>query len=214
VVVIGRSAVKDGVPIKLDSAILLPNEIDISKWIEPAIEFVPDKEGLDQLTNMGFSVQQATAALKQADNKFETALNDLLSGKFSGQEPAVVNEEDLVSLISMGFDEELARRALKKAGNREAACELLLSSPDSLFEEETSLSLEHKESAEKTSTKYSLSGFVSHKGPSLHCGHYIAHVLDSSGWLLYNDEKVVRVTEDSKSLPDTSNAYIAFYIRN
>jgi len=44
---------------------------------------------------------------------------------------------------------------------------------------------------------------VSHKGPSVHSGHYVAHVKvptadDEQGeWVLFNDEKVVRADEES-----------------
>lgn len=53
---------------------------------------------------------------------------------------------------------------------------------------------------------YKLKAFISHKGPSVHSGHYVAHIrgpafgqtgsgVDSMGdedWVLFNDEKVVR----------------------
>lgn len=49
---------------------------------------------------------------------------------------------------------------------------------------------------------YRLKAFISHKGPSVHSGHYVAHVLlprsvnamdvdGNEGWVLFNDEKVV-----------------------
>lgn len=55
---------------------------------------------------------------------------------------------------------------------------------------------------------YRLKAFISHKGPSVHSGHYVAHIrlarsrsgdamevdpdLDRNGaWVLFNDEKVV-----------------------
>lgn len=35
--------------------------------------------------------------------------------------------------------------------------------------------------------------YISHKGPSVHSGHYVAHVRQQDGrWALFNDEKVVR----------------------
>jgi len=46
--------------------------------------------------------------------------------------------------------------------------------------------------------RYRLEAFISHKGPSVHSGHYVAHIrTESEGWVLYNDEKVVRADAES-----------------
>jgi ubiquitin carboxyl-terminal hydrolase 5/13 len=49
--------------------------------------------------------------------------------------------------------------------------------------------------------RYRLKAFVSHKGPSIHSGHYVAHIRTEkdgeSSWVLFNDEKVVRADEES-----------------
>lgn len=46
--------------------------------------------------------------------------------------------------------------------------------------------------------KYRLKAFISHKGPSVHSGHYVAHIRTSDqGWVLFNDEKVVKADEES-----------------
>lgn len=41
---------------------------------------------------------------------------------------------------------------------------------------------------------YRLRAFISHKGPSVHSGHYVATIRqgDTDEWVLFNDEKVVR----------------------
>ena len=50
---------------------------------------------------------------------------------------------------------------------------------------------------------YRLKAFISHKGPSVPSGHYVAHirVADLSGseesWVLFNDEKVVKADAES-----------------
>lgn len=44
---------------------------------------------------------------------------------------------------------------------------------------------------------YRLKAFISHNGPSVHSGHYVAHIKMSDGWVLFNDEKVVRADEES-----------------
>lgn len=55
--------------------------------------------------------------------------------------------------------------------------------------------------------RYRLKAFISHKGPSVHSGHYVAHIRvpsrgDGEGegvgqWVLFNDEKVVKADEES-----------------
>lgn len=58
--------------------------------------------------------------------------------------------------------------------------------------------------------KYRLTAFISHKGPSVHSGHYVAHVRQPDGsWVFFNDEKVVRA--DSESL-DQLKPYAYLYI--
>jgi len=45
---------------------------------------------------------------------------------------------------------------------------------------------------------YSLKAFISHKGASVHSGHYVAHIRHPElGWILFNDEKVVKADEES-----------------
>jgi ubiquitin carboxyl-terminal hydrolase 5/13 len=45
--------------------------------------------------------------------------------------------------------------------------------------------------------RYQLKAFISHKGPSVHSGHYVAHIRVGDSWVLYNDEKVVKADEES-----------------
>lgn len=46
--------------------------------------------------------------------------------------------------------------------------------------------------------KYVLKAFISHKGPSVHSGHYVAHIKQGNGdWVLFNDEKVVKADRES-----------------
>lgn len=44
---------------------------------------------------------------------------------------------------------------------------------------------------------YRLKAFVSHKGPSVHSGHYVAHIRVRDDWVLFNDEKVVKADNES-----------------
>ena len=44
--------------------------------------------------------------------------------------------------------------------------------------------------------RYRLRAFISHKGPSVHTGHYVAHIQkDDLGMVMFNDEKVVKADD-------------------
>lgn len=55
---------------------------------------------------------------------------------------------------------------------------------------------------------YTLRSFVSHKGTSVHCGHYVAHVLKNGEWVLFNDNKVAVSPK-----PPVGEAYVYFLQR-
>lgn len=84
-----------------------------------------------------------------------------------------------------------------KSGSVERAVEWLFSHPDDQGEdgasaESTAPSTETKSYGSTTGpAQYELRAFLSHKGPSVHSGHYVAHVNKPGvGWVLFNDEKV------------------------
>ena len=59
--------------------------------------------------------------------------------------------------------------------------------------------------------RYRLKAFISHKGPSVHSGHYVAHIhTETEGWVLFNDEKVVKA--DAESVRDLKRlAYLYIF---
>lgn len=66
--------------------------------------------------------------------------------------------------------------------------------------------------------KYRLRAFISHKGPSVHSGHYVAHIrvrdekTGGENWVLFNDEKVVKA--DAESVHELKKlAYLYVYER-
>jgi len=72
-----------------------------------------------------------------------------------------------------------------------------------------------------TPANYRLKAFISHKGPSVHSGHYVATIRQPQGgladesedeWVLFNDEKVAKAGpgggEEMRSL-----AYLYVYER-
>jgi len=61
---------------------------------------------------------------------------------------------------------------------------------------------------------YKLAAFVSHKGPSVHSGHYVTHIRKGAegDWVLFNDEKVVKA--DAHSVAELKKlAYLYFFMR-
>lgn len=57
--------------------------------------------------------------------------------------------------------------------------------------------------------RYRLKAFISHKGPSVHSGHYVAHIRFGDEWVLFNDEKVVKADAESvKELKKLAYLYI------
>lgn len=102
----------------------------------------------------------------------------------------------------MGFSANQARKALvESSGNIEAAVEWLFSNPDDAGIDEAILSSAAATPSEATTSgcygspdlpaKYRLKAFISHKGNSIHVGHYVAHIHEPGvGWVLFNDEKV------------------------
>ena len=87
-------------------------------------------------------------------------------------------------------------------GNLERAVEWLFSHPHDTGEETVPAGPSQKQTPSGSATlpaKYRLKAFISHKGPSVHSGHYVAHILlprcgnvdGDQGWVLFNDEKVV-----------------------
>jgi ubiquitin carboxyl-terminal hydrolase 5/13 len=59
---------------------------------------------------------------------------------------------------------------------------------------------------------YRLKAFVSHKGPSVHSGHYVAHIRtgNQGEWVLFNDKKVVKA--DLESIAELRKlAYLYFF---
>lgn len=95
-------------------------------------------------------------------------------------------------------------------GDPERAIEWLFSHPDDTGEEEEILPGAPSKSSSSSAAaaalpgspappaRYRLKAFVSHKGPSVHSGHYVAHIRTNGGsWVLFNDEKVVRADAES-----------------
>ena len=62
---------------------------------------------------------------------------------------------------------------------------------------------------------YTLFGIISHKGPRLSSGHYVARVKDANGtWRMFNDEEVTRTGDGSAMPMELEDAYVLFYMNS
>ncbi|KAG5735611.1 Ubiquitin carboxyl-terminal hydrolase 14 [Termitomyces sp. T112] len=192
-----------------------------------------DATAMAQLEGMGFPTVRAQKALLATGNRdAETAMEWLFQhmedpdidapivlegGKGQGApEPAA---EQVALIQDMGFTMAQGTKALRETGgDMERAVEWLFSHPDDMGDEPSSGSVSapsvHTQAKELPGTtgvpvRYRLKAFVSHKGPSVHSGHYVAHVRvpvpvrvgekeeEKEEWVFFNDEKVVKADEES-----------------
>lgn len=124
-------------------------------------------------------------------------------------------------LVDMGFTSAQAKKALRETGgDPERAVEWLFSHPDDTgLDDITPASAVSPLTTTATVSiggtvalpaKYVLKAFISHKGPSVHSGHYVAHIKkEGEGWVLFNDEKVVKADNESvKALKALAYLYV------
>ncbi|KAG6333444.1 hypothetical protein ID866_5646 [Astraeus odoratus] len=192
-----------------------------------------DETAMQQLEAMGFpTIRCQKALLATGNSDAEAAMEWLfahmedpdidapiqLSAPGANQSPEPPAEQ-VEMLADMGFTPAQARKALRETGNNaERAVEWLFNHPDDTGETSAGPAKEEKKppGSRELPARYRLKAFISHKGPSVHSGHYVAHIRDpgneNNGWVLFNDEKVVVADEESveklKKL-----AYIYFFER-
>ncbi|KAJ1913370.1 ubiquitin C-terminal hydrolase Ubp14 [Tieghemiomyces parasiticus] len=135
-----------------------------------------------------------------------------------------VSEGDLDMLMGMGFNRSHATRALQETGgSMERAVEWIFSHPEeqgvtgevpaSTVDQSAPEGAGSDDDAEveaARSANYTTESFVSHRGTSVHCGHYVAHVWhpERRTWVLFNDNKAVAAPK-----PAASQAYVYFLRR-
>ncbi|KDQ51372.1 hypothetical protein JAAARDRAFT_41222 [Jaapia argillacea MUCL 33604] len=220
---------------------LQPGEIELPEENAAAAPDLPqfNDAAMTQLEMMGFPVIRCQKALLATGNSDPEAAMDWLFAHMedpdidspiqlgvssaSGPEPAA---ENVSMLADMGFTAAQARKALRETGdNTERAVEWLFSHPDDMGEE-TALSTSESSKPAVTiggsamlPARYTLKAFISHKGPSVHSGHYVAHIRapaqepstadPDEGWVLFNDEKVVKADKESvKELKKLAYLYV------
>lgn len=162
---------------------------------------------LAQLEEMGFPKSQCKEALlKTKQQGLEEAMNWIMENP-----PTFPSEEDspfVGMLVDMGFSPDQAKLALKNTdGDVERAIEWLFNHPTSA----TAVTAEEQVVAGVATKHFQLRSFVSHRGSSVHSGHYVAHLQrDKKEWLMFNDEKVVEMPWEHVVKMTAKDAYVMF----
>ncbi|KAK7038023.1 ubiquitin carboxyl-terminal hydrolase [Favolaschia claudopus] len=208
---------------------LQPNEIELPSAAAAASAPQFDVAAMAQLEGMGFpTIRCQKALLATGGSNWEAAMEWLFahmedpdidaplpaSGRRgSSSEPS---EEQIAMLADMGFTPAQAKKALREtSGNAERAVEWLFNHPDDTGADDAPAAPAAAAAPATVSgtkdvpAKYKLKAFVSHKGPSVHSGHYVAHIRTGDAWVLFNDEKVVKADEESvKELKKLAYLYV------
>ncbi|GAA94477.1 hypothetical protein E5Q_01129 [Mixia osmundae IAM 14324] len=194
-----------------------------------------NSDAMAALEGMGFpAIRCQRALLATGNSDAEAAMNWLfahmedqdIDAPLPAVEPPSTSASggpsaDLIAgLVDMGFAPSQARKALRLSNNNsEAAVGWLFENTDDPGEDETpvapGVTSTAIEQAGNTNlpAKYRLHAFISHKGPSVHSGHYVAHIYKAAqGWVLFNDEKVVKAESGMQSAESLSPfAYVYVY---
>lgn len=231
---LSRYVVENWVPKKLDIPVTVPMTLDLSAYTRPAqsdskeetssgATNAPqvDELALQQLISMGFSQAKCTKALLETGSCGPEPAMEWLFQHMDDPEPesqpngdVQLPPEMIEMLMAAGFSEAASKAALLSTDlDVERAFDYALSHPESVS---TEMPEAESETAEEPlrNALYDLTAFISHKGPSIHCGHYVAYRKDSTGrWILCNDAKLAYVPDDSTLQQAASTAYIYFYTR-
>ncbi|KAF8710846.1 Hydrolase, partial [Rhizoctonia solani] len=189
---------------------------------KPVASSLPEfnADAMEQLMSMGFPEIRCKRALLATGNTHAAVamewlflhledpdIDDPLPGGGATPAPTQPNLEQVSMIVDMGFTPAQAKKALRESnGNPEQAVEWLFSHPDDVGDTDEAIpaTTEAATSQPKVGgvntlpARYHLKAFISHKGPSVHSGHYVAHIrTETEGWVLYNDEKVVRADSES-----------------
>ncbi|KAL4399709.1 ubiquitin C-terminal hydrolase Ubp14 [Malassezia pachydermatis] len=187
-----------------------PDEValpETDQHAEPAM----DADAIAMLTSMGFSHARAQHALLATGSDVEAAVGWLFEHADDAsldvpptQQPSA-SPVDTSALEEMGFSAAQARKALRVQGNDiERAVAWLFENPDDVGEEDSvAAPAAHDDAARygtsETPARYELVSFITHRGPSVHSGHYVAHVRSGHDWIFFNDEKVVHAPSEGSS---------------
>ncbi|CAK5277562.1 unnamed protein product [Mycena citricolor] len=210
---------------------LQPDEAELPNLADAAAVPQFDVAAMAQLEGMGFPTIRCQKALLATGNSDAEAAMEWLFAHMedpdidtpiqsdgpssSAPEPSA---DQILMLADMGFTSAQAKKALREtSGNVERAVEWLFNHPDDMGEDSDTNSSSASAPAPSSipgtkhvPAKYRLKAFISHKGPSVHSGHYVAHIFTGDGWVLFNDEKVVKA--DAESVKDLKK--LAYFHNN
>ncbi|KAL7749797.1 ubiquitin C-terminal hydrolase Ubp14 [Sorochytrium milnesiophthora] len=187
-----------------------------------------DQAAMEQLMAMGFPPVRCQRALITTGNQgAEVAMSWLFEHmddpdidqpiQPATKGAAAPDEGSISMLMDMGFSRPQALKALKEtSGNMERAVEYLFSHADTMEVDSAEQSGGAPEEASTRSDSadhatYTLNSFINHKGPSMHCGHYVCHIRDQQRWILINDNRVVEQPDPSRMQEE---AYVLLFKRN
>ncbi|KAI8058109.1 ubiquitin thiolesterase [Syncephalis plumigaleata] len=223
VVCLRRFEFRNWVPIKLSVPVVLPEKTFSLESIQghgkqPDEELLPesndkveqkvDENLLAMMLSMGLPESHCRAGLlATGNNSAELALAWCFENpeqSSTDASSADVPMESVVMLMDMGFTEAQARKALRETDNNmERAVEWLFSHPEETGDDTAPADGNNTTNVYHGSTNYRVTSIVSHRGTSVHCGHYVAHINKDNNWVLFNDNKVV----EAGALPE-SDMYV------
>ncbi|KAF7724024.1 hypothetical protein EC973_001431 [Apophysomyces ossiformis] len=201
-----------------------PDEELLPEEEAPSSEPSFDQASLDQLLAMGFPENRCKRALiNTGHNGAEVAMNWIFEHmddpdvdaplETTATSACSVSEEQISILCAMGFSAAQAKKALRETNNdTERAVDWLFNHPDDTGEDTITAPSSAASSSAGDATPpfdYIVKSFVSHKGTSVHCGHYVAHVYKDNQWILFNDNKVAVAPS-----PPIGEAYLYFLQRH
>lgn len=207
-------------PPRDDSEELLPEEAETKP------DFVPNEMALQQLEQMGFPRNRCERGLHATGNSDANAAMEWLFAHMDdpdidgplvlgGAPSSAIDPESVDSLCGMGFTKAQALKALQETGGSiERAIEWLFSHSDDLGDLNEGAPPRPNAAKEQPGseqyTKFQLRSIVCHKGGNVHVGHYVSFIRKKEGWVLFNDEKVVKASdvEEMKKF-----AYVYFFER-
>ena len=219
VIVANRLKLKNWVPEKtechirgIDETLCLEQFCGIkSAETSKTVAMTADPVLLGELLMMGIEEDTGRAALIACKNSsVDAAMTIIFEGGVTvtdAVEPAGPLAESIETLMAAGFSEAKAKYALEvTGGDIERAFDWIFSHP-----EELQTIAQMIPSSTSFDSKYKLNSFITHKGSSVYCGHYVVHLKneEQAKWVLYNDEKVAESVMD-ESFP-IEDAYIYIY---
>ncbi|KAJ2541270.1 ubiquitin C-terminal hydrolase Ubp14 [Coemansia sp. RSA 1933] len=212
---------------------LLPESADENAAQPPQQQQPVDEEVVAQLESMGFPRVRCVKAVRSTGNTGpDTAMNwifehmdDPTIDDPEPQQPlsqppqSAADPEAVQQLMLMGFPQDRVERALgAAAGDPNRALDRLLNmaddDDDGGDENANSPSSAPNTDDSESNTRYELTGFVLHKGTSVHCGHYIASIRSGLSaadckWFMFNDARVA-----AQDAPQPEQAYVYFFTRS